>query len=83
MSNNRSESQTAMSSLNRNVSQGMRDLARAGNYRKLWLVIGLILLAGFSLWAINDGGSELFFQRVGFTPVGETEYGEVIAEIRL
>jgi branched-chain amino acid transport system permease protein len=42
----------------------MRDLARAGNYRKLWLVIGLILFAGFSLWAINDGGSELFFQRV-------------------
>ena len=61
---NSSESETAVRSLNRNVSQGMRDLARVGNYRKLWLVIGLILLAGFSLWAINDGGSELFFQRV-------------------
>ena len=64
MSNNSSESETAVRSLNRNVSQGMRDLAKVGNYRKLWLVIGLILLAGFSLWAINDGGSELFFQRV-------------------
>jgi branched-chain amino acid transport system permease protein len=61
---NSSESETAVRSLNRNVSQGMRDLARVGNYRKLWLVIGLILLVGFSLWAINDGGSELFFQRV-------------------
>ncbi len=64
MSNNSSESETAVRSLNRNVSQGMRDLAKVGNYRRLWLVIGLILLAGFSLWAINDGGSELFFQRV-------------------
>ena len=64
MSNNSSESETSVRSLNRNVSQGMRDLAKVGNYRKLWLVIGLILLAGFSLWAINDGGSELFFQRV-------------------
>jgi branched-chain amino acid transport system permease protein len=64
VSNNSSESETAVRSLNRNVSQGMRDLARVGNYRKAWLVIGLILLAGFSLWAINDGGSELFFQRV-------------------
>jgi branched-chain amino acid transport system permease protein len=64
VSHNSSESETAVRSLNRNVSQGMRDLARAGNYRKLWLVIGLILFAGFSLWAINDGGSELFFQRV-------------------
>jgi branched-chain amino acid transport system permease protein len=64
VSSNSSESETAVRSLNRNVSQGMRDLARVGNYRKAWLVIGLILLAGFSLWAINDGGSELFFQRV-------------------
>ena len=31
----------------------------------------------------GEGGPEAFFQRVGFTPVGETEYGEVIAEVRL
>ena len=42
----------------------MRGLGKVGDYRKLWLVIGLILLAAFSIWAINDGGSELFFQRV-------------------
>ncbi|HKT58316.1 MAG TPA: GNAT family N-acetyltransferase [Microbacterium sp.] len=28
-------------------------------------------------------GPEAFFVAVGFTPVGETEYGEVIAEVRL
>jgi diamine N-acetyltransferase len=30
----------------------------------------------------GEGGPEAFFRRVGFTPVGETEYGEVIAEVR-
>ena len=30
----------------------------------------------------GEGGPEAFFSRVGFQPVGETEYGEVIAEIR-
>ncbi|PNW09651.1 GNAT family N-acetyltransferase [Microbacterium testaceum] len=29
------------------------------------------------------GGPEAFFQRVGFEPVGETEYGEVIARARV
>ena len=35
------------------------------------------------IYEAGEGGPELFFQRVGFTPVGETEYGEIIAEIRL
>ena len=35
------------------------------------------------IYEAGDGGPEAFFERVGFTPVGETEYGEVIAEIRL
>ncbi|MFH8250560.1 GNAT family N-acetyltransferase [Microbacterium sp. B2969] len=35
------------------------------------------------IYEAGEGGPEAFFQRVGFTPVGETEYGEVIAEIRL
>jgi diamine N-acetyltransferase len=35
------------------------------------------------IYEAGEGGPELFFQRVGFTPVGETEYGEVIAEIEL
>lgn len=35
------------------------------------------------MYDAGSGGPEAFFERVGFTPVGETEYGEVIAEIRL
>jgi diamine N-acetyltransferase len=35
------------------------------------------------IYEAGEGGPQLFFERVGFTPVGETEYGEVIAEIRL
>ena len=35
------------------------------------------------IYEAGADGPEAFFQRVGFTPVGETEYGEVIAEIRL
>ncbi|WP_298037038.1 GNAT family N-acetyltransferase [uncultured Microbacterium sp.] len=35
------------------------------------------------IYEAGDGGPEAFFHRVGFTPVGETEYAEVIAEIRL
>jgi diamine N-acetyltransferase len=35
------------------------------------------------IYEAGEGGPEAFFKRVGFTPVGETEYGEVIAEIRL
>lgn len=34
------------------------------------------------IYEAGEGGPEAFFQRVGFTPVGETEYGEVIAELR-
>ncbi len=35
------------------------------------------------IYEAGEGGPEAFFKRVGFTPVGETEYGEVIAEIKL
>ncbi|MFS0852765.1 GNAT family N-acetyltransferase [Microbacterium sp. 179-I 3D4 NHS] len=35
------------------------------------------------IYEAGDDGPEAFFLRVGFTPVGETEYGEVIAEIRV
>ncbi len=35
------------------------------------------------IYEAGEGGPDAFFLRVGFTPVGETEYGEVIAEIRL
>lgn len=35
------------------------------------------------IYEAGDAGPEAFFHRVGFSPVGETEYGEVIATIRL
>jgi len=35
------------------------------------------------IYEAGEGGPEAFFNRVGFSPVGETEYGEVIAEIRI
>ncbi|MBT2485141.1 MULTISPECIES: GNAT family N-acetyltransferase [unclassified Microbacterium] len=35
------------------------------------------------IYESGDDGPETFFHRVGFTPVGETAYGEVIAEIRV
>ncbi len=35
------------------------------------------------IYEAGEGGPEAFFQRVGFTPVDETEFGEVVAEIRL
>lgn len=35
------------------------------------------------MYEAGEAGPEAFFHRVGFTPVGETEYGEVVAEIRV
>lgn len=35
------------------------------------------------IYEAGEGGPEAFFTRVGFTPVDETEYGEVVATIRL
>ncbi|MGW8481783.1 N-acetyltransferase family protein [Microbacterium sp. NPDC055903] len=35
------------------------------------------------IYEAGDEGPEAFFTRVGFSRVGETEYGEVIAEIRI
>lgn len=35
------------------------------------------------IYEAGEGGPEAFFTRVGFTPSGETEYGEVIAEVRI
>lgn len=35
------------------------------------------------IYEAGEGGPEVFFTRVGFIPVDETEYGEVVAEIRL
>jgi diamine N-acetyltransferase len=35
------------------------------------------------IYEAGDDGPGVFFERVGFSAVGETEYGEVIAEVRL
>lgn len=35
------------------------------------------------IYEAGEGGPEAFFRRVGFVPVGETEYGETVAEVRL
>ncbi|GAA4358232.1 GNAT family N-acetyltransferase [Microbacterium rhizosphaerae] len=35
------------------------------------------------IYEAGEGGPAAFFERVGFTPVGETEYGEIIAEVGL
>lgn len=35
------------------------------------------------IYEAGDAGPEAFFRRVGFTPVDETEYGEVVGEIRI
>ncbi len=35
------------------------------------------------IYEAGEGGPEAFFSRVGFSQVGETEYGEIIAEIPL
>ena len=35
------------------------------------------------IYEAGEDGPEAFFLRVGFTPVGETEYSEVIAQIRV
>jgi diamine N-acetyltransferase len=35
------------------------------------------------IYEAGEGGPEAFFRRVGFEPVGETEFGEVVARIVL
>jgi diamine N-acetyltransferase len=35
------------------------------------------------IYEAGEGGPEAFFRSMGFEPVDETEYGEVVAEIRL
>lgn len=35
------------------------------------------------IYEAGEAGPEAFFTRVGFVPVDETEYGEVVGEIRL
>jgi branched-chain amino acid transport system permease protein len=51
-------------SANEAIRSGMSALAGVGRHRHYSLAIGIILIVAFAIWAINDGGSDLFFQRV-------------------
>ncbi len=46
------------------VRSAMGALTAVGKQRKFSFAIGIVLIVAFSIWAINDGGSDLFFQRV-------------------
>lgn len=35
------------------------------------------------IYEAGEGGPEVFFHRVGFTPIGETDFSEVIAQIQV
>ena len=60
----RTTTRSAGSSANNLIHSGMDSLAAVGKQRRFSLAIGIALIVGFAIWAINDGGTELFFQRV-------------------
>jgi branched-chain amino acid transport system permease protein len=49
---------------NEAIDSGFDFLRKIGSYRHFSLGIIAVLVLAFSIWAINDGGSELFFQRL-------------------
>lgn len=51
-------------SVNEAVGSAFRALASVGTYRRYSFAIAAALIVLFAIWAINDGGSDLFFQRV-------------------
>ena len=51
---------------------GLADEARTRGFERLTVI-----------WERGDGGPEAFFLRVGFAPVGETRFGEVIGALDL
>src|SRR5690349_1183508 len=46
------------------VRSSMTALAGVGRHRAVSFTVGIVLIVAFGVWAINDGGSDLFFQRV-------------------
>lgn len=52
------------STANDAIRSAMNALAGVGKQRHYSLGIGIVLIVVFAIWAINDGGSDLFFQRV-------------------
>jgi branched-chain amino acid transport system permease protein len=49
---------------NQAVRSGMGALAAVGKHRWVSFAIAIALIVAFSIWAINDGGWDLFVQRV-------------------
>src|SRR5687768_13513411 len=64
MSNVNSGASSATGSANEAIGSGMRALVGIGKHRRYSLGIGIALFVVFAIWAISDGGSDLFFQRV-------------------
>jgi branched-chain amino acid transport system permease protein len=64
MSNANNGAPSTTSSANEAIRSGMSALAGVGKHRRYSLAIGVGLIVVFAIWAINDGGSDLFFQRV-------------------
>jgi diamine N-acetyltransferase len=52
--------------------QALADEARSRGFERLT-----------AIWERGEGGPEEFFLRLGFTPVGETQYGEVLGATHL
>jgi branched-chain amino acid transport system permease protein len=64
MSTSSNGSPGAVDTANAAIKTGMDALAGVGKHRHWSLLVGIGLILAFSIWAINDGGSDLFFQRV-------------------
>jgi branched-chain amino acid transport system permease protein len=64
MSTSSNGSSGAVDTANSAIRSGMDALAGVGKHRHWSLLVGIGLILAFSIWAINDGGSDLFFQRV-------------------
>lgn len=54
----------AAATANEAVRSGMDALVGVGRHRRWWLLVGVVLLVAFTVWAISDGGVDLFLQRV-------------------
>jgi branched-chain amino acid transport system permease protein len=64
MSNVNRDASATTGSANEAVKSAMSALVGVGQHRRSSLGIGVVLIVVFGVWAISDGGSDLFFQRV-------------------
>jgi branched-chain amino acid transport system permease protein len=59
-----SSSAGAAAAANEAVRTGLRALADVGKHRRWSFLVGAGLILAFAIWAVNDGGLDLFLQRV-------------------